>query len=447
MNFLLLIISLIIITFFLYFQFYYQDNTAEFFILNFIITNLQLLFLSNNIDDEHHWLQNINAENIITNYNNNPTILINNNSHYDTLEDYISIGAWAPLNNSLILEQLNEEEQKNAIQVLRNQGFHEYYFPMNNFQDRESAKLTERLLKSAEQTTLKIIIILRPPSEGNSDTNYDWKGWIKYFNSLEMKYPNSFEGFTIDDFNWISTRNDTKFVNNIDFMEYSNLRKALDNKDKDIKFYPTTYFEGIGTEKVSTKYDNFIEGLVVASGCYYDISILEKELTLFSQIFEKPIKYVIYPTVTYNYSKQGYNPPTDSLIQATLSIAYNLSTTTTSTTDAPTVVQGLVIWHDIDNPVIHDYITNKDNKQYLSEISNAKKLQIREENQKEQNISNTDNLKKKSSSKPDIGQDMGCQDWSTRYNKAYDVWKDLSQQEKEKNKWKKEILQILRKEK
>lgn len=403
------------------------------------------------MDDDYDWVQIINAENITNNYNNNQTILINNNSHYgDSLEDYISIGAWAPLNNSLILEQLNEEEQKNAIQVLLNQGFHEYYFPMNNFQDRESAILTERLLKSAEQSTLKIIIILRPPSEGNSDTNYDWKGWIKYFNSLERKYPNSFQGFTIDDFNWISTRNDTKFVNNIDFMEHSNLRKALDNKDKDIKFYPTTYFEGIGTEKISAKYDNFIEGLVVASGCYYDISILEKELILFSEIFEKPIKYVVYPTITYNYSKQGYNPPTDPLIQATLSIASNSSTTitaTTTTTDTPAIVQGLVIWHDIDNPVIHDYLVNKDNKQYLSEISNAKKLQIREENHEGQKISNTDNLTKNLSSEPDIRQDMGCQDWSTRYNKAYNAWKNLSQQEKEKNKWKKEILQILRKEK
>ena len=65
----------------------------------------------------------------------------------------------------------------------------------------------------------------------------------KYFNSLEKKYPKTFEGFTIDDFNWISTRNDTKFENNIDFMEYSKLIKALEDKDKDVKFYPTIYFE------------------------------------------------------------------------------------------------------------------------------------------------------------------------------------------------------------
>ena len=42
---------------------------------------------------------------------------------------------------------------------------------------------------------------------------------------------------------------------------------------------------------------------------------------------------------------------------------------------------------------------------------------------------------------------INCQEWSNRYNKAYDKWKDLSQQEKEKDKWKKEILQIIRKDK
>ena len=59
---------------------------------------------------------------------------------------------------------MKSEEQKNAIKTLLNQGFQEYYFAMNNFEDTESTKLTEELLKSAVQTNLKIIIILRPPS-------------------------------------------------------------------------------------------------------------------------------------------------------------------------------------------------------------------------------------------------------------------------------------------
>jgi hypothetical protein len=85
---------------------------------------------------------------------------------------------------------LKGEEQKNAMHTLLNQGFHEYYFSMNNFEDLKYTKITEDLLNAAEQTNLKIIIILFPPSEGRPDTSYDWKGWIKYFNSLEENIQN-----------------------------------------------------------------------------------------------------------------------------------------------------------------------------------------------------------------------------------------------------------------
>ena len=300
-----MVISLII-TFFLFFHLYSQgNNTVVFSILDFIINNVQLLLLSNNTYS-YDLLQNINAENIIENkkYDVKKQIIsLNKNYHHDA-DDYISIGAWSPLNNSLILPHLKAEEQKNAIKTLLNQGFHEYYFAMNNFKEPKYTKLTEDLLQSTEQTNLKIIIILRPPSEGNSDTSYDWKGWIKYFNSLQKKYPKSFEGFTIDDFNWKSTRNDTKFELNIDFMKYSKLIKALEDKDKEVKFYPTIYFEGKRTDKVANKYNDYIDGLIVASGCYYNVSTLKKEFTIFREIFEKSIRYVVYPTITYNYSRQ-----------------------------------------------------------------------------------------------------------------------------------------------
>jgi hypothetical protein len=422
---LLLVISLII-TFFLLCHLYSQDNTFVFSILDFIINNVQLLLLSSNIDN-YDLLQNINAENGIKNHNSKKQIIsINKNYHHDA-DDYISIGAWVPLNKSLILQHLKGEEQKNAIKTLLNQGFHEYYFAMNNFEDTESTKLTEELLESAEETNLKIIIILRPPSEGNSDTNYDWKGWIKFFNSLEKKYPESFEGFTIDDFNWISTRNDTKFENNIDFMEYSRLIKALSNKDKDVKFYPTIYFEGRKTDIVDRKYDDFTDGYIVASGCYYNVSTLTKEFTIFTEIFEKSIRYVVYPTITYNYSRQGYSPPTDQLIQATLSIASNSA-------------DGLIIFRDTDKPVIQEYLANQDNDEYQAKISKMRELQINDEKMTTANLKKLLNL-------PDAEQYVNCQKWSNRYNKAYDEWKDLSQQEKENDKWKKEILQIIKKDK
>jgi hypothetical protein len=399
---------------------------------------VKLLLLSNN-PDNYDLIQNINAENSIENKNyntKNQTISINQNIH-DTDDDII-IGAWAPLNNSLIVQHLKGEEQKNAIQTLLNQGYHEYYFSMHNFEDSEYTKLTEDLLKAAEKTDLKIIIILLPPSEGDSNTSYDWKGWIKYFNSLEKKYPKSFEGFTIDDFNWISTKEDTKFENNIDFMEYSKLIKALEDKDKDIKFYPTIYFEGRETDLVATKYDDFTDGFIVASGCYYNVSLLEKQLTLFKEIFEKPIRYVVYPTITYNYSRQGYSPPTEQLIQATLSIATN------SVHDSSTVaVDGLIIWRDTDSSVVHEYIINQDNKQYLSKIYDTKELQIREEEKQKMNADIDNGLL----DEPNPENDASCHEWSIAYNKAYDKWKEIAkQEEKENDKWKKEILQILEKD-
>ena len=126
-SFLLLVISLII-TFFLFFHLISQVyNTFVFSILDFIINNVQLLLLSNNTDS-YDLLQNINAENAINNHNSEKQIIsINKNYHHDA-DEYISIGAWVPLNNSLILQHLKGEEQKNAIKTLLNQGFHEYYF-------------------------------------------------------------------------------------------------------------------------------------------------------------------------------------------------------------------------------------------------------------------------------------------------------------------------------
>jgi hypothetical protein len=426
-TFLLLLVISLTITFFLFFHLYSQgNNTYVFSILDFIINKVQLLSLSNNTAD-YDLLQIINAENVIKNYKSKKEIISTNKNYLHDADEYISIGAWVPLNNSVILEHLKVEEQKNAIKTLLNQGFHEYYFAMNNFEDAESIKLTEELLKSAEETNLKIIIILRPPSEGNSDTSYDWKGWIKYFNTLKKKYPESFEGFTIDDFNWKSTREETKFEFNIDFMDYSKLIRALKDKDKDVKFYPTIYFQGKRTDKVVNKYNDYIDGLIVASGCYYNVSTLKKEFTLFREIFEKPIRYVVYPTITYNYSRQGYSPPTDQLIQATLSIASNSA-------------NGLIIFRDTDKPVIQEYLVNQDNKKYLGKISKMKELQINDEKMTTANLKKLLNL-------PDAEQYVNCQKWSNRFNKAYDEWKDLSQQEKENDKWKKEILQIIKKDK
>jgi hypothetical protein len=354
-------------------------------------------------------IHEISAENGIKNGNN-----IDVTTSREATSRDISIGLWTPINTSFALQHLKGEKQEKAMDTLLKKGIREYYYVMDNFEDPKSLKMTEDLLETANKTNLKIMIILLPPSEGGLDTSYDWKGWIKYFNSLEKKYPRSFEGFTIDDFNWISTRTDTKFKNNVDFMEYSRLSELLKDKSKDVKFYPTVYFEGRKTGTVVKKYNNFIDGLVVASGCYYNVSTLERELGIFSEIFKKPIRYIIYPTITYNYSKLDYSPPTDRLIMATLSIALN-------STD------GLIIWRDLDNPVIQEHMKSRHDERYLSDISDSREVQIsREKIETSNKLSEPKNVHNT------------CNIWSKKYNEAYDKWIKLPE-EKHDN-WKKKIL-------
>jgi len=327
----------------------------------------------------------------------------------------IPVGLWTPINSSYVLQHLNGAEQKKAIEFLLKMGYQEYYYVMNNFEDTTAVKTTDELLDNANKTNLKIIIILLPPSEGGINTSYNWKGWIKYFNSLEKKYPKSFEGFTIDDFNWISTRSNTKFKNNVDFMEDTELSDELKHKSENVKFYPTVYFEGTKTGLVVNKYKNFIDGLVVASGCYYNVSTLDKQLQIFSEIFNKPIRYVVYPTITYNYSKLDYEPPTDRLIRATLSIASNSS-------------DGLVIWRDADSPVIQEHLENRHDKRYLLDISNSKELQIDDE------IIHT-----KSQSTVTKDNHNTCSSWTKKYNDAYDKWTKLPEG-RDSNDWERKIL-------
>ena len=68
--------------------------------MDFIINNVQLLLLSNNTDSDN-FLQNINAENVIKNHNSKKQIISINKNHHHDADEYISIGAWVSLNNSL----------------------------------------------------------------------------------------------------------------------------------------------------------------------------------------------------------------------------------------------------------------------------------------------------------------------------------------------------------
>jgi hypothetical protein len=275
------------------------------------------------------------------------------------------MGAYIP--DTFHLEDMEGSDQKLAILEFLEQGLNEYYFVMDNFWDPEELRSTERLLEAADNTELKVVIILLPPSEGGPRSSYDWKGWISYFNDLKTRYPSSFSGFAIDDFNWISTRNDTKFWRNIDFMLDSNLSEALIHKRSDVKFCPVVYFEGLGNRILANEYGKYIDALVLVSASYYNISSLETNLLQFKEMFPgKPSRYIVYPTITYNYTRQGYDPPSDRLVMATLSIATRL-------------VDGIILWHKTDGHVVQDYLYYRENPNYLRALNVMEQLQIADE--------------------------------------------------------------------
>jgi hypothetical protein len=295
-----------------------------------------------------------------------------NNTPFTTVQDLLLIdnqtnitGAYIP--DTFRLEDMDGSTQRLAILEFLEQGFNEYYFVMDNFRDPKEVKSTEKLLDAADNTELKIVIILLPPSEGGPRSSYDWKGWVSYFNELKTRHSSSFSGFAIDDFNWISTRNDTRFWRNIDFMLDSNLTDALKGKRSDVKFCPVVYFEGLRNGIVATEYGEYIDTIILVSASYYNVSRLETNLMQFKELFPgKPTRYIVYPTITYNYTRQGYDPPSDRLVMATLSIATRS-------------VDGIILWHKIDGHLVQDYLDYRENPNYLRALYVMEQLQIADE--------------------------------------------------------------------
>src|SRR5919202_5222181 len=284
----------------------------------------------------------------------------------------------------------NITEQKNAINAILKQGYNEYYFPMIDFKSKEARLMTESLLQSANATKLKIIIILLPPSEAGPKGNFDWSGWIEYLNFLKTKYPSSLDGFVIDDFNLFNnsvhankvkennhhSHNDAndKYENKnlpketVTFMLKSKLEEALQKKRKDLHFYPVLYFEGIKTNDVKRHFYNNTDGIILASTNYYNVTDLAHNLKVFSKVFNnKPIRYVVYTDRTSNFIASS--PPSDRLILSTLSIANESG-----------VVKGVIIWRNTNSPVMRDYLSNRNNTEYISFVSMMEKLQLKYEN-------------------------------------------------------------------
>jgi hypothetical protein len=318
---------------------------------------------------------------------------INSSSQDSLLSSKIkNFGAWASY--QIPVESMNEiEEQKAAIDALLRQGYTEYYFPLGNFESESVRSMADNLLTAADGTDIKMIAILLPPSEAGSGGNYDWEGWINYLNSLKEKHP-SLEGFVIDDFNWYDVEDDENKDNgnsnddkddddddndikyNVNFMLESDLRKALEKKRNDLHFYPLIYIEGAKTNTVKRQYYNLTDGIILASVDFYNVTKLEHNIDVFGKVFgndNKTIRYLIYTAPTSNYTSQGYYPPSDRLILATLRTALR----------ANAVDEGIVVWRNTDNHAITDYLSNWNNSKYLSLVSLMEELQLKDENNTE----------------------------------------------------------------
>ncbi|MFL6342835.1 MAG: PDZ domain-containing protein [Nitrososphaeraceae archaeon] len=328
--------------------------------------------------------------------NNTMTTVVpfTNQSTMPAIEKITNFGSWAPY--QIPLESIkNIAEQKNVINAILKQGYNEYYFPMIDFKSKATRSMTENLLQSANGTKLKIIIILLPPSEAGPKGNFNWNSWIEYLNFLKTKYPSSLDGFVIDDFNLFNNSvhaNKVKGNNHDDshshsdahdknenknkktpketvtFMLKSKLEEALQKRRKDLHFYPVLYFEGVKTNDVKRHFYNNTDGIILASTNYYNVTDLDHNLKVLSKVFNnKPIRYVVYTDRTSNFIDSS--PPSDRLVLSTLSIVNESG-----------IVKGVIIWRNTNSPVIRDYLSNRNNTEYMSFVSMMGKLQLKDEN-------------------------------------------------------------------
>jgi hypothetical protein len=296
-------------------------------------------------------------------------------------------GAWASY--QVPLEQIKDPgDIDTAIRGLLKLGYTEYYFPIVDYEADGVKENIDSLLGAADKTALKMIAILFPPSEAGKDGNYDWDGWIGYLNSLKDNHP-SLHGFTLDDFNWFSENDrneegvdesdnegdneddDKETENNVEFMIESNLGKALQNKRKGLNFYPVIYFEGKSTNDAKRYFYSEMDGVILATPYYYNVTDLEHNLRVFSKVFDdKPLRYIVYTARTTAFIEMGYSPPSDRLILSTISIADKIDN-----------IEGIAIWRNTDSHAIRDYLSNKDNEQYHSLVTMMERLQLKDENQ------------------------------------------------------------------
>ncbi|HZD34712.1 MAG TPA: hypothetical protein VE130_05865 [Nitrososphaeraceae archaeon] len=140
------------------------------------------------------------------------------------------------------------------------------------------------------------------------------------------------------------------------------------------------------------------------------MSALEPQLRLFGELFDnKPMKYVVYPTITHNYSRQHYNPLSDQLVTSTLSIASR-------------IVDGIVIWHEINGSVIQEYLDDisSNNIVNIDKMNSIERAQIEDEHAAWVAYNESNKL-----NKPNITnneKEMNCLEWHNKYLREYNYW-------------------------
>jgi hypothetical protein len=100
------------------------------------------------------------------------------------------------------------------------------------------------------------------------------------------------------------------------------------------------------------------------------------------------------------------------------------------------MVNGIIVWHKIDSPVIQEYLKNIDNNRaYLSKMNRMKEIQIEDElaagaSANKILINSTETEK-------------NCLEWYDKYLHAYNYWLSLDSAEKEDDSLKEKLLSFV----
>jgi hypothetical protein len=134
-------------------------------------------------------------------------------------------------------------------------------------------------------------------------------------------------------------------MNNMYIMSSSGLDDALKYKREDVRFYPVMYLETSGFKTLKKEYDPYMNGVILVSTLYQNVSMLTENIRTVLEIFDKDtevpksFKYIVYPF------KSGDTRPTDHLVAQTISIASKL-------------VDGIIFYVKTQHPILQNFLRN-----------------------------------------------------------------------------------------